>query len=168
VYNELALIGEPIQEHVKVQLFCNSLQEEIVSQSKMSVQLALAMARNFTKATGMLKSMLVSNKAKAGVERYVAELGITLKHKGGGEGGGCGGHPGNKHKKMGAGSAGGGLQLSEKGLTLTLVPKVNAGRAAEKAAKRAAAVGSSAKSADADKDKEAKKGGAKSSKGAHT
>jgi hypothetical protein len=66
-YNELALIGEPIQEHVKVQLFCDSLQEEIMSQSKMQVQLAPATARNFTKATGMLKSMrnmLVSDKAK--------------------------------------------------------------------------------------------------------
>jgi hypothetical protein len=86
VYNELVLIGEPIQEQVKVQLICDSLQEEIMSQSKMSVQLAPAIARNFTKATGMLKSMrnmLISDN--------VAELGITQKRKGGG---GRGGHPG--------------------------------------------------------------------------
>jgi hypothetical protein len=70
-YSKLALIREPIQEHGKVQLFCDSLQEEMMSQPKMSVQLAPAMARNFTKATGLLKSMrniLVSNKAKAGVD----------------------------------------------------------------------------------------------------
>jgi hypothetical protein len=99
-YNELALIGEPIQEHIKVQLFCNSLQEEMISQPKMKVQLAPATARNFTKATGLLKSMkniLVSNKAKAGVDRYIAELGITQKQKGGGGRGG--GHPRNKRKK---------------------------------------------------------------------
>jgi hypothetical protein len=67
-YNELALLGEPIQEHVKVQLFCNSLQEEIMSQNKISVQLAPATALNFTKATGLLKNMrniLLSHKAKA-------------------------------------------------------------------------------------------------------
>jgi hypothetical protein len=114
-YNELALIGEPIQEHVKVQLFCDSLQEEIMSQSKMQVQLAPATARNFTKATGMLKSMrnmLVSDKAKKGVNRYVAELGITPKRKGGGGGGG-GKHPGKRKKKEGggAGGASGSLQL---------------------------------------------------------
>jgi uncharacterized membrane protein YgcG len=85
-----------------------------MSQSKKLVQLAPAMARNFTKATGMLKSMwniLVSDKVKAGVERYVAELGITQKCKGSGGGGR---HPGNKSKKKGgggAGGAGGGLQL---------------------------------------------------------
>jgi hypothetical protein len=42
----------------------------------MSVQLAPAIARNFTKATVLLKStrdMLVSDKAKAGVELYVAD-----------------------------------------------------------------------------------------------
>jgi hypothetical protein len=111
-YSELALLREPIQEHVKVQLFCNSLQEAMMSQPKMSVQLAPATASNFTKATGLLKSMrntLVSDKAKAGVERYLAELGIMLKRKGGG-GGPCG-HPRNKRKKKGAGGAGGALQL---------------------------------------------------------
>jgi hypothetical protein len=111
-YNELALLRETIQEHEKVQLFCDSLQEEMMSQPKMSVQLAPATARNFTKATRLLKSMrniLVFDKAKAGVDHYVAELGITSpKHKGGGGGGG--GHPRNKRKKKGGG-AGGGLQL---------------------------------------------------------
>jgi hypothetical protein len=61
------------------------------------------MARNLTKATGMLKSMrnmLVSDKAKAGAGRYVAELGITPKRKGGGGGGG-GKHPGKRKKKGG-------------------------------------------------------------------
>jgi hypothetical protein len=115
-YNKLTLIGEPIQEHVKVQLFCDSLQEEIMSQSKMHIQLAPTTAQNFTKATGMLKSMrnmLVSDKAKAGVKCYVAELGITPKCKGG-RGGGGGKHPRHKRKKKGgagAGGAGGGLQL---------------------------------------------------------
>jgi hypothetical protein len=176
-YNELTLIGEPIQEHVKVQLFCDSLQVEIF---KMQVQLAPAMARNFTKATGMLKSMrnmLVSNKAKAGVEHYVAELGITQKRNGGGRGGGGGGHPGNKRKKKGGGGAGGargGLQLqgySDKewhDLPAATKAKVNMGCAAEKAAKRAASAASlSVKTADADKDKEAEKGGIKFGKGAH-
>jgi hypothetical protein len=174
-YNELALIGEPIQEHVKVQLFCDSLQEEIMSQSKMQVQLAPATARNFTKATGMLKSMrnmLVSDKAKAGVERYVAELGITPKRKGGGGGGSK--HPGNKHKKKGGGARGakGGLQLhcySDQdwhALPEATKAKVNAGRAVEKADKRATSAASLAKPADADA-KEAEKGGAKFGKGAH-
>jgi hypothetical protein len=151
-----------------------------MSQFKMQVQLAPAMARNFTKATGMLKSMrnmLVSDKVKAGVERYVAELGITQKRKGGGGGGGGGGHPGNKRKKKGgggAGGAGGGLQLqgySDKEWhdhPATTKSKVNAGCAAEKAAKRAASAASlSTKTADTDKDKEAEKGGIKFSKGAH-
>jgi uncharacterized membrane protein YgcG len=145
-YNELALIGEPIQEHVKVQLFCDSLQEEILSQSKMQVQLAPSTARNFTKATGMLKSMrnmLVINKAKKGSKRYVAELGITLKRKGG-SGGGGGKHPGKRKKKGGggAGGAGGSLQLHGysdeewRALPDAVKTKVQQGRAAEKAAKR--------------------------------
>jgi hypothetical protein len=78
--NELVLLGEPIQEHVKVLLFCDSLQEAIMPQSKTSVQLAPARALDFTKAIGLLKSMrniLVSNKAKLGVDRYAPELGIT-------------------------------------------------------------------------------------------
>jgi hypothetical protein len=172
-YNKLALIGEPIQEHVKVQLICDSLQEEIMSQSKMQVQLAPATARNFTKATGMLKSMrnmLVSNKAKKGVDRYVAELGITPKRKGGG--GGRGKHPGKRKKKGGgAGGAGGSLQLHGysdqewRDLPKATKAKVNAGRAAEKAAKRAASAASSAKADEADK--EADKGGVKFGKGAH-
>jgi hypothetical protein len=175
-YNELALIGEPIQEHIKVQLFCDSLQEEIMSQSKVQVQLASATARNFTKATGMLKSMwnmLVLDKAKAGVdcECYVAELGIAHKQKGGGGGGG--GHPGKRKKKRGGGGgAGGGLQLhgySDKewhDLDAATKAKVNAGSAAEKAAKRAAAAASLAKPADVEA-KEAEKGGIKFGKGAH-
>jgi hypothetical protein len=174
-YNELALIGEPIQEHVKVQLFCDSLQEEIMSQSKMQVQLAPATARNFTKATGMLKSMrnmLVSDKAKKGVDRYVAELGITPKRKSGGGGGG-GKHPGKRKKKGsggGAGGAGGTLQLHGysdeewRALPDTVKTKVQQGRAAEKAAKRAASAASSAKP---EEDKEADKGGVKFGKGAH-
>jgi hypothetical protein len=43
----------------------------------MSVQLAPATARTFTKAIGLQKGMrniLVSDKAKVGVNRYVAEL----------------------------------------------------------------------------------------------
>jgi hypothetical protein len=169
-YNELALIGEPIQEHVKVQLFCDSLQEEILSQSKMQVQLAPSTARNFTKATGMLKSMrnmLVIDKAKKGAECYVAELGITPKRKGGGGGGGK--HPG-KHKKKGgggAGGAGGSLRLhgyrDEEWRTLpdAVKTKVQQGRAAEKAAKRAASAASSAKP---EEDKEADKGGTSSAR----
>jgi hypothetical protein len=174
-YNELALIGEPIQEHVKVQLFCDSLQEEILSQSKMQVQLAPSTARNFTKATGMLKSMrnmLIIDKAKKGAERYVAELGITPKRKGGGGGGGK--HPGKRKKKGGgAGGAGGTLQLHGysdeewRALPDTVKTKVQQGRAAEKAAKRAASAASSAKTDDAEKDKEPDKGGVKFGKGAH-
>jgi hypothetical protein len=38
--NELKLHGDPIQEHIKVQLFFNALQEAIMSQPKMAVQLA--------------------------------------------------------------------------------------------------------------------------------
>jgi hypothetical protein len=175
VYNELALIGEPIQEHVKVQLFCDSLQEEILSQSKMQVQLAPSTARNFTKATGMLKSMrnmLVIDKAKKGAERYVAELGITPKRKGGGGGGGK--HPGKRKKKdCGAGGAGGTLQLHGysdeewRALPDAVKTKVQQGRAAEKAAKRSAAAASSAKTDDAEKDKDANKSGVKFGKGAH-
>jgi hypothetical protein len=174
-YNELALIGEPIQEHVKVQLFCDSLQEEILSQSKMQVQLAPATARNFTKATGMLKSMrnmLIIDKAKKGAERYVAELGITPKRKGGGGGGGK--HPGKRKKKGGgAGGAGGTLQLHGysdeewRALPDAVKTKVQQGRAAEKAAKRSASAASSAKTDDAEKDKDADKGGVKFGKGAH-
>jgi hypothetical protein len=175
-YNELALIGEPIQEHVKVQLFCDSLQEEILSQSKMQVQLAPSTARNFTKATGMLKSMrnmLVIDKAKKGAERYVAELGITPKRKGGGGGGGK--HPGKRKKKGGggAGGAGGSLQLHGysdeewRALPDAVKTKVQQGRAAEKAAKRSASAASSAKTDDAEKDKDADKGGVKFGKGAH-
>jgi hypothetical protein len=40
-FNELELLGDPIQEHIKVQLFCESLQEMFMSQPKISVQLAL-------------------------------------------------------------------------------------------------------------------------------
>ena len=148
-----------------------------MSQSKMQVQLAPATARNFTKATGMLKSMrnmLVSDKAKKGVDRYVAELGITPKRKAGGGGGGGGRHPGKRKKKGGgAGGAGGGLQLhgySDKewfDLPEATKAKVKAGRAAEKAAKRAASAASSARADEADKDKEADKGGVKFGKGAH-
>jgi hypothetical protein len=146
-----------------------------MSQSKMQVQLAPAMARNFTKATRMLKSMrnmLVSDKAKAGVERSVTELGITPKQKGGGGGGGSK-HPGKRKKKGGggAGGAGGGLQLHGysdqdwRALPEATKAKVNAGRAAEKAAKRAASTALSDKPAEADK--EAEKGGIKFGKGAH-
>jgi hypothetical protein len=172
-YNELALIGEPIQEHVKVQLFCDSLQEEILSQSKMQVQLAPSTARNFTKATGMLKSMrnmLVIDKAKKGAERYVAELGITPKRKGGGGGGGK--HPGKRKKKGGGGAGGAGESLQLHGysneecraLPDAVKTKVQQGRAAEKAAKRAASAASLAKP---EEDKEADKGGVKFGKGAH-
>jgi hypothetical protein len=172
-YNELALIGEPIQEHVKVQLFCDSLQEEIMSQSKMQVQLAPAMAWNFTKATRMLKSMrnmLISDKAKKGVDRYVARLGITPKRKGGGGSGGK--HPSKRKKKGGgAGGAGGSLQLHGysdqewRDLPEATKAKVNAGRATKKAAKRAASAASSAKPDEAEK--EAEKGGVKFGKGAN-
>jgi hypothetical protein len=78
-FNELELLGDPIQEHIKVQLFCESLQEMFMSQPKISVQLALDMALNCTEATGQLKNMrdkLDSNKAKAGEAHYVMELGI--------------------------------------------------------------------------------------------
>jgi hypothetical protein len=173
-YNELTLIGEPIQEHVKVQHFCDSLQEEIMSQSKMQVQLAPATARNFTKATDMLKSMqnmLISDKAKKGIDRYVAELGITPKRKGGGGGGGK--HPGKcKKKGGGAGGDGGSLQLHGysdqewRDLPEATKAKVNAGRAVEKAAKRAASAASLAKPADTDA-KEAEQGGVKFGKGGH-
>jgi hypothetical protein len=72
-----------------------------MSQPKISVQLTTAMASTFTKATGLLKSMrniLVSDKAKAGVDRYVTELGIEPQKRKGGRGGG-GGHPRNNPKK---------------------------------------------------------------------
>jgi hypothetical protein len=142
----------------------------------MQVQLAPSTARNFTKVTGMLKSMrnmLVIDKAKKGAERYVAELGITPKRKGGGGGGGK--HPGKRKKKGGggAGGAGGSLQLhgysDEEWRTLpdAVKTKVQQGRAAEKAAKRAASAASSAKTDDAEKDKDADKGGVKFGKGAH-
>jgi hypothetical protein len=56
-----------------------------------------------------MQSILISNKAKTGINRYVPELGIKpQKRKGGGGGGG--GHPRNKRKKKGGG-AGGRLQL---------------------------------------------------------
>jgi hypothetical protein len=145
-----------------------------MSQSKMQVQLAPATARNFTKATGMLKSMrnmLVSEKAKKGVDRYVAELGITPKRKGG-RGSGGGGQPGKRKKKGGgACGAGGSLQLHGysdadwRALPDAVKTKVQQGRAAEKAAKRTAAAASSAKPDEAEK--EADKGGVKFSKGAH-
>jgi hypothetical protein len=78
------------------------------------------MPSNFTKATRLVKSMrdiLVSDKAKAGEERFFAELGIEPPKCKGGGGGGRGrgrGHPRNKHKKKGGGArggTGGGLQL---------------------------------------------------------
>jgi hypothetical protein len=176
-YNELALLGEPIQEHVKVQLVCHSLQEAMMSQPKMSIQLVKEMSLNFTNATGELKSMraiLVSDKAKAGEARYIAELGIEpQKRKGGGDGGG--GHPRNKRKKKGGGASGarGGLHLhgySDKewhDLPTATKAKANAGLAAGKAAKRATAAASSAKSSDTDKQKEAEKGTVKFGKSAH-
>jgi hypothetical protein len=75
LFFELELLGDPIQDHAKAQLFCDSLQEMIM----LMVQLAPAMASNFTKATGDLNSMrdiLISDKAMAGVDCYIAELGI--------------------------------------------------------------------------------------------
>jgi hypothetical protein len=89
------------------------------------------------------------------------------------KGGGGGGHPKNKSKKKGTGGAGGGLQLhgySDKewhDLPAATKVRVNAGRVVEKAAKRATAAASLAKMADADKDKEAEKGGIKFGKGTH-
>jgi hypothetical protein len=120
-----------------------------------------------------MRNMLVSDKAKKGVDRYVAELGITPKRKGGGGGGGK--HPGKRKKKGGGGAGGAGGSLQRHGysdgewraLPDAVKTKVQQGRAAEKAAKRAASAASSAKADDAEKNKDADKGGVKFSKGAH-
>jgi hypothetical protein len=64
--NELKLLGDPIQKHIKVQLLCELLQEAFLSSSKITFQLAPETASNFSEAMGQLKSMrnmLVSNRA---------------------------------------------------------------------------------------------------------
>jgi hypothetical protein len=106
---------------------------------------------------------------KKGEEHYIADLGMEPRKRKG-----SGGGPRDKLKKKGggAGGAGGGLQIhgySNKewhDLPMDTKAKINVGRAAEKAAKRAAAAASLAKPANPDA-KEAEQGGTKFGKGAH-
>jgi hypothetical protein len=172
-YNELALLGEPVPEQSKVRLFCKSLKEKFMKAMAINTQMSKETGSNFEKAMAHLKSVRdlhVADFAEKGEERYVAELGLEpRKHKGGGGG------PRDKHKKKGGGAGGsaGGLQLHNytdkqwRDLPAAVKAKVNAGRAAEKAAKRAVAAASSAKMADVDTERESEKGGAKFGKGAH-
>jgi hypothetical protein len=126
------------------------------------------MARNFTKKT-VLKStrdMLVSDKAKAGVERYVTESPRSVRVEAAAD------TPGTSARRREATpeaqeEASNFTATAAKSGTISPQPRRQAVHAAEKAAKRAAAAASSAKTADPDKDKEAEKGGVKFGKGAH-
>jgi hypothetical protein len=170
-YNELACLGEPVPKQSKVRLFCKLLKERFMKAATIDTQISEKTGSNFELATAHLKSVRdlhITDFAKKGKERYIAELRLEpRKHKGGGSG------PKDKRKKKGggAGDGGGSLQLHGysdqewRSLPEATKAKINAGRAAEKVAKRAASAASSAKSDEADK--EAEKGGAKFGKGAH-
>jgi hypothetical protein len=171
-YNKLALLGEPVPKQSKVRLFCKSLKEKFMKAVAIDTQRSKETSLNFEKAMAHLKSVRdlhITEFAEKGKERYVAELGMEPRKRKSGGGG-----PRDKRKKKGggAGGAGGGLQLdgySNKewhDLPVATKAKVNVGRATEKAAKRAAAVASSAKLADVDA-KEAEQGGTKFGKCAH-
>jgi hypothetical protein len=69
-YNDLELLGDPIQGHIKAHLLCESLQEEFMSGPTMMVQLSPETASKFLEAIVQLKSMrnmLISD--RAGKER---------------------------------------------------------------------------------------------------
>jgi hypothetical protein len=142
-YNELALLGEPVPEQSKVHLFCKSLKEKFMKAVAIDTQMSKETGSSFEKTMAHLKSIRdlhVADFAEKGEERYVEELGMEPRKRKGGGGG-----PRDKRKKKGGGTggAGGGLQLhgySNKAwhaLDTATKAKVNAGRAAEKAAKRA-------------------------------
>jgi hypothetical protein len=173
-YNEFALLGKLVPEQSKVQLFCKSLKEKFMKAVAIDTHMSKEVGSNFEKATVHLKSVWdlhLSDFAEKGEERYIAELGLEPRKRKGGGGG-----PRDKRKKKGGGARGTGRSFQLHGysdkewhaLDAATKAKVNMGRAAEKAAKRAASAASSAKLADADKEKEAEKGGVKFSKGAHT
>jgi DNA-binding transcriptional ArsR family regulator len=148
-YNELALLGEPVPKQSKVRLFCKSLKEKFMKAAAIDTQMSEKTGLNFEMATAHLKSVRdlhITDFAKKGEERYIGELGLEpRKRKGGGDG------PQDKRKKKGggAGGAGGSLQLHGysnqewRALPEATKAKVNAGRAMEKAAKRAASTASS-------------------------
>jgi hypothetical protein len=172
-YNKLELIGEPLPEHVKVRKFCLSLMEPCMKDQAMIIMTSPDTERNFPLATAHLQTIrdaALKMQAAAG-GRSVGETGRGRR----GGGGGGGGHPRKRRKKKegGAGGGAGGLQLhgySDKqwhALPAAMKAKVNAGCAAKKAALREAAAAASAKSAEADKDKGAEKGGIRFRKGAH-
>jgi hypothetical protein len=148
------------------------LKEKFMKAAAIDTQMSENTGSNLEQAMAHLKSVRdlhITDFDKKGKESYIAELGLEPRKCKGGRGG-----PQDKRqKKGGAGGAGGSLQLHGysdqewRALPEATQAKVNAGRAAEKAAKRATSVASLAKSADADKEKEAEKGGIKFGKGAH-
>jgi pyruvate/2-oxoglutarate/acetoin dehydrogenase E1 component len=96
-YNELALLGEPVQEASKVRLFCKSLKEKFMKASAIDTQMSKETASSFSLAMAHLKSVRDLHVADGADkdERQVAELG---KRKGGGGG------PKDKRKKKGGGA----------------------------------------------------------------
>jgi hypothetical protein len=56
-YNELALLGEPVQEASKVRLFCKSLKEKFMKASAIDTQMSKETASSFSLATAHLKSV---------------------------------------------------------------------------------------------------------------
>jgi pyruvate/2-oxoglutarate/acetoin dehydrogenase E1 component len=89
-YNELALLGDPVPKQSKVRLFCKSLKEKFMKAVAIDTQMSEKTGLNFEQAAAHLKSVRdlhITDFAKKGEERYVAELGLEPhKHKGGGGG----------------------------------------------------------------------------------
>jgi hypothetical protein len=149
-----------------------SLTEPFMRDQATTVITSPGMEDNFAAATAHLQTVRnAAMKKQAANQHYIAETGTG--RRGGGAGGG--GHPRKRRKKKGggAGSGAGGLLLhgySDKKwhtLLAAIKAKMNAGRAAKKAVQREAVAAALVKSADADKDKEAEKGGARFGKGTH-
>jgi hypothetical protein len=86
-YNELALLGEPVPIQSKVRLFCKSLKEKFMKAAAIDTQMSEKTGSNFEQATAHLKSIRelhITDFAKKGEERYVAELGLEPRKRKGG------------------------------------------------------------------------------------
>jgi hypothetical protein len=138
------------------------LKEKFMKASTIDTQMNKETGSRFALAMAHLKSVRDLH-VTDGAEKEECQVSELGKRKGGGGG------PKDKRKKKGG-------EAPEEAFNFTAtatsgahsptpMTKVQQGRAAEKAAKRAASAASSAKP---DEDKEAKKGGTKFGKGAHT